>query len=245
MQDWKSKVNYAKDAGYNLVLSSEELDRPDVDMTVFTSALLPQYKIHAVLYYRRFYDWLHSLYNQVTKNHHKNLTYVEWLDEDMFERDYDLYAVEVYTRYMKVPGVFNVSVVNMHEDPHNFNTNARFACGHMDNAPHLCKIAKSIRIEHRNPSVSLDWMLFRKRLSLHHSIKLTDSDGRWEAIKAKFLTMTDIPKICLSNKWQSKLLQVSLEAEMFLTPKAWYSSKEGLESLKSDFKEYGPNSVVF
>ena len=49
--------------------------------------------------------------------------------------------------------------------------------------------------------------------------------------------MTDVPQLCLSPEWKKKLLQTSLEAEIALTPESWYNSKEGLESLKSDYEE--------
>eukprot|EP00551_Chaetoceros_affinis_P000153 CAMPEP_0203638806 /NCGR_PEP_ID=MMETSP0088-20131115/4728_1 /ASSEMBLY_ACC=CAM_ASM_001087 /TAXON_ID=426623 /ORGANISM="Chaetoceros affinis, Strain CCMP159" /LENGTH=161 /DNA_ID=CAMNT_0050493521 /DNA_START=27 /DNA_END=512 /DNA_ORIENTATION=- len=126
----------------------------------------------------------------------------------------------------------------MHEDPGNFNTNARFACDHMDNAPHLCEIAKSSIVRPSNPSQTMDWYLFRNSISIYHSIELSDSDeGKWEKIEVKFYEMTDIPRLCLSPEWKYKLLQISLDSEKTLTPESWYNSQEGLENLKSVFEE--------
>eukprot|EP00551_Chaetoceros_affinis_P016020 CAMPEP_0203702804 /NCGR_PEP_ID=MMETSP0091-20130426/40769_1 /ASSEMBLY_ACC=CAM_ASM_001089 /TAXON_ID=426623 /ORGANISM="Chaetoceros affinis, Strain CCMP159" /LENGTH=161 /DNA_ID=CAMNT_0050577133 /DNA_START=1 /DNA_END=486 /DNA_ORIENTATION=- len=125
----------------------------------------------------------------------------------------------------------------MHEDPDNFNTNVRFACDHMDQAPNLCKAAKSETVEHRNPSVDLDWIIFREKIPSHHPIRLSKSDERWEQIEVKFYEMTDVPRRCLSPEWKNKLLQRSLESEIALTPERWHNGKEGLEHLKSDFEE--------
>jgi len=236
---FESFVDDAAAHGSNILLSSEELDRPNLNITQLTSVLVPhQYKIHVVVYYRRFYDWIHSIHNQVTKGMgSQHLTFVQWLTDEALENYREIYSVSVYNRYKETAGIFNVSVVNMHEDPDNFNTNARFACDHMDNAPHLCRIAKSIPAEHINPSKSLDWQLFRKNIDIYHSIDLSNlKKNTWEKIKVKFYEMTDIPRLCLSPQWKDKLLQKSLESEKTLTPESWYNSKEGLENLKSDFE---------
>jgi len=124
-----------------------------------------------------------------------------------------------------VSGVFNVSVVNMHEDPDNFNANARFVCDHMDNAPHLCEIAKSQSAIYTNQSVDLNRKLFRDQIYLYHSIRLSGSDKRWQQIEAKHNEMTDNiplppPQRCLSPEWKNKLLQISLESEIALTPES-------------------------
>ena len=83
-------VKNAVDNGLNILLSSEELNHPELNMAELTSYLVPEYKIHVVLYYRRFYDWIHSIHNEIVKypNHPKNrghLTFAEWLTQDMSE----------------------------------------------------------------------------------------------------------------------------------------------------------------
>jgi len=237
-------VDDAAAHGSNILLSAEAFDQPNLNITQLTSILVPQqYKIHVVVYYRRFYDWIHSYHNQVTKgkaNREKgkqHATFVRWLTDDMLEEAMQSYSVATYNRFKEAPGIFNVSVVNMHEDPDNFNTNARFACDHMDNAPHLCEIAKSIPAKHTNPSKSLDWKLFRKNIHIYHPIQLSDSDeDKLEQIEAKFDKIIDIPQLCLSPEWRDRLLQISIEFEKTLTPESWYNGKEGLENLKSEFE---------
>ena len=234
-------VNDAERNGSNIVLSNEAFDQPDMNITKLTSFLEPQYKTHVVVYYRRFYDWLHSLYNQIQKTKPRNrprVPFVEWLTNDNLQKHLPKYSLAVYERYKAAPGVYNVSVVNMHEDPDNFNSNERFACHHLDQAPHTCEVAKSLEAYHSNPSVNLDWTIFRAKIPLYHSIDLSKNDERWEKIEAKFVLITDdAPRICLSPEWKSKLLEISLEAEKALTPESWYNGKEGLENLKADFEE--------
>eukprot|EP00551_Chaetoceros_affinis_P014479 CAMPEP_0203696210 /NCGR_PEP_ID=MMETSP0091-20130426/7477_1 /ASSEMBLY_ACC=CAM_ASM_001089 /TAXON_ID=426623 /ORGANISM="Chaetoceros affinis, Strain CCMP159" /LENGTH=398 /DNA_ID=CAMNT_0050567939 /DNA_START=66 /DNA_END=1262 /DNA_ORIENTATION=+ len=241
LEYFQSFVDNTANDRSNIILTSEEFDRPGLNITELTSFLVPhQYKINVVVYYRRFYDWIHSYYNQFNKLKEVKhpITFVEWLrDEEFFEQRLLGYSVAVYNRFKEAPGIFNVSLVNMHEDPENFNTNARFACDHMDNAPHLCAAAKSHIDGQSNPSVNLDWLIFRDKISSYHPIELLDSDERWEQIEVKFNEMTDIPRLCLSTEWKNKLLQTSLESEKALTLESWYNSEEGLENLMIDFEE--------
>jgi len=196
-----------------------------------------------VVYYRRFYDYIFSIHNQISRDGgdfgtSQYLTFVQWLTNDELEIRQRWYSVAVYNRYLEAPGVFKVSVVNMHEELDNFDIITKFACDHLDQAPRLCNKAKSITAAlQQNPSRSLSWKLFRNSVKVYHSIKLSDSDKRWEQIEAKFNEMTDIPRHCLSPELKNKLLQISLDSEIALTPESWHNSEEGLENLKSDFEE--------
>ena len=87
---FQSFVKNVVENGSNILLTSEEFDRPDLNMTELASYVVHGYKIHVVLYYRRFYDWIHSLQNQIAKtpNHPDNrdhLTFVEWLTPERFD----------------------------------------------------------------------------------------------------------------------------------------------------------------
>jgi hypothetical protein len=106
----------------------------------------------------------------------------------------------------------------------------------LDQAPHLCELAKSQEVEQGNASRDLNWRLFQSRVQQHHSIRLSDEDERWHQIQQKYDKMTDIPQICVSSEWRDKLLQMSLESETALTPEWWQNSEEGLDNLKSDFE---------
>eukprot|EP00551_Chaetoceros_affinis_P017597 CAMPEP_0203702578 /NCGR_PEP_ID=MMETSP0091-20130426/39922_1 /ASSEMBLY_ACC=CAM_ASM_001089 /TAXON_ID=426623 /ORGANISM="Chaetoceros affinis, Strain CCMP159" /LENGTH=191 /DNA_ID=CAMNT_0050576801 /DNA_START=154 /DNA_END=729 /DNA_ORIENTATION=+ len=153
------------------------------------------------------------------------------------------YSPAVYQRYKHSTGIYNISVANMHYDAANFDSTEAFLCEHLDQAPRACEVARFNKKDSVNPSASsnwMDWMLFRERFRRHNSIGLiSGEDERWERIEEKFnsLNMTSIPRVCLPDDMKDKLLQLSLEAEMALTPEWWYRSEEGLEGLKFDFEE--------
>eukprot|EP00551_Chaetoceros_affinis_P006974 CAMPEP_0203683710 /NCGR_PEP_ID=MMETSP0090-20130426/47665_1 /ASSEMBLY_ACC=CAM_ASM_001088 /TAXON_ID=426623 /ORGANISM="Chaetoceros affinis, Strain CCMP159" /LENGTH=476 /DNA_ID=CAMNT_0050552865 /DNA_START=1348 /DNA_END=2778 /DNA_ORIENTATION=+ len=240
---FRTFVKDAASTGSNIVLSSEEFDAMDVDVHELTSFFTQHhYKVHIVLYYRRFYDWVISWYNQLTKTGWNNgyIPFEQWCNMATLERYKKEHSIATYKHYMNGAnggGVFNVSVVNMHEDPDHYDSDMRFACDHLDNAPHSCELAKSKVSSHNNGSVDLTWKMFRHKLKNHHSIHLSQSDERWVQIETKFNQMTDFPLLCLPNNVQDRMLAISLEAEITLTPEWWYNSKEGLEHLKADFAE--------
>ena len=237
MEYYQSFVDNAARSDSNILLTSEPFDFDYLNIADLVSPLLPYYNVHIVVYYRRFYDWIHSLYNQWTKSGLIKKTFVEWFTPDIIELWQHRYSVAVYERYKSHDGFYNVPVVNMLEDPANFNTNVRFACDHLDHVPSTCQVAKSTKVSQCNGSVDVNWTLIRSYMSRNTQIDYPGSI--WEQLKRKFNNMyiTDIPKVCLSSGIRDELLRASLEAETILTPKRWYDSNEGLEDLKSDFDE--------
>ena len=76
------------------------------------------------------------------------------------------------------------------------------------------------------------------------NLQLLVEDERWHQIQQKFVNkMIDIPQICVSSEWKDKLLKISLEIEIALTPKWWQNSDEGLKNLKSDFEEKSKSNL--
>eukprot|EP00551_Chaetoceros_affinis_P013628 CAMPEP_0203708912 /NCGR_PEP_ID=MMETSP0091-20130426/60405_1 /ASSEMBLY_ACC=CAM_ASM_001089 /TAXON_ID=426623 /ORGANISM="Chaetoceros affinis, Strain CCMP159" /LENGTH=126 /DNA_ID=CAMNT_0050585739 /DNA_START=8 /DNA_END=384 /DNA_ORIENTATION=- len=109
MDYFQSFVEDAANQGSNILLSTEEFDRAETNITEMTNVLIPQgYKIHAVVYYRRFYDWIHSWYNQITKSrwngwNPNNDPFVQWLTNDRLQEFQSSYSVAVYNRFMEAP----------------------------------------------------------------------------------------------------------------------------------------------
>ncbi len=224
----------------NILISYEGLDNPKVNITKLVSYLEPRYKVHIVVYYRRFYDWIHSLYNELFKRAWKRKdfpSFVEWLPKTWKPLSRSTYSTAVFDRYKNTSGIYNVSIANMHYDAANFDSVRTFLCDHVDNVPHACEAAKSRQTENDNRSSSLDWMLFCDRITKYHSIRLSPDDKRWEEIEEKYKNMLQIPRVCLPDDLKGELLQLSIESEVALTPEWWYNSREGLENLKTDFEE--------
>ncbi len=250
LEYFRSFVSDAARDGSNILLSAEAFDDPYLNITELTNYLVPHYNIHVVIYYRRFYDWIYSFFNQVAKSSNgrrNDISFVEWLSSDRLEQFKHMHAAAVYERY-KAFSNFNVSVVNMHIQSNLYNPNenfdsvSTFFCNYVDHAPNTCALAKSKQVQYSNPSQDLDWNLFRSDVQRYHSIQLSQKDERWKQIEEKFHEMktihdTNIPKICLSPKWKNVLLQLSLEYEIALTPTWWHNSEEGLVDLKSDFQQ--------
>ncbi len=242
-------VDGAARDGANILMSSEALDRI-FNITSFTNYLVPHFRVHVVVYYRRFYDWIYSLYNQFAKQGGRGdtqgqngsgiISFVEWLSLEKIDRYKKYHTAAVYERYSNIAGLYNISVVNMHETA-TFSNLPTFFCDHVDGAPNACEAAKLKDAEnHDNTSTDLEWDIFKSKIPLHHSIRLSSAqknDDKWQKIENKFLRMVNVPRICFPVDIEKKLLEVSLQFEAAVTSNLWQNSKEGLESLKADFKE--------
>ena len=107
-----SFLSDALESKTNVLISSEEFDRPGVNMTVLKS-YLKGFHVHVVIFYRRFYQWVLSFYNQEAKNGVFQQTFVDWLQTDgNLETLQLLHTAKVYERF-KV--FFDVSILNIHD----------------------------------------------------------------------------------------------------------------------------------
>jgi len=242
LDEFRSTVHNAASHGSNILLSSEAFDFENLNTTEMTSFLRPyNYNIHVVVFYRRFYDWVYSIYNQQSKVRAKAgqsfKTFPLWLDKKM-EVARSKYTAALRDRFKDVPGVFKVSVVNMHQGATKSNSAASFFCEHVDGAEHACDEARSIEMEKYNLSEDLDWLSLRAKIPSYHSINLlSPDDNRWELVEQKYHNMDNPPRLCLSDEGKNNLLTYSVQSEMALTPDSWHLNAEGLTNLMSDFTQ--------
>ena len=223
--------------GSNIIMSSEEFDHVTLNVTELLSYFVPFFQVHIVMHYRRFHDWLFSFFNQEAKNghirgkNHERIAFQEWLSHDSIESFQQIYTLSVYERFKPFEGL-NISIINMHDG--NKTVEETFFCNHVNQATHTCNKAKLSKTLNQNPSVDLDYLIFRDKIRFHHSIRLSRTDKRNKQIEEKFRSMKDVPLLCPSSDMKETLLNLILKFEMALTPESWYNSKEGLQSLRED-----------
>lgn len=226
----------------NIIVSSEELDMPQIDIVNLKETLTSKYgfQVHIVIVYRRLYDWLHSHHNENAKyNKNFNLPFVQWLSEDMMIEDMSLHAGKVHERYSSIPE-FNVSIINMHDIKKNKTQLSTFFCDHVNDASAACVESSQVVSEKQvNPSQDLD-MEFIVRAVVQRYPKLDiKSEPISNGIQQQYENMVrddTIPTMCLPKSISQKLLDLSIEIEMSLTPKEYHNSERGVKALKSDFE---------
>lgn len=70
MTNLQNQIRKARSQKKNIVVSSESLDRTDKQDPDKMRQILPEYEIHVVVTYRRFYDWIVSLAGQIYRMNH-------------------------------------------------------------------------------------------------------------------------------------------------------------------------------
>jgi len=242
---FRAVLDGALDNGQNIIMSSEEFDRLSFDVAAFRSYLVPGFRVHIVIYYRRFYDFIISFYNQMLshRNIHgdrfQTISFEEWVvnsDNDVIEQVSQMHTYGVYKRFAEYED-FNISILNLHNSSNDQSTLENFFCNHVDNAVNTCEHAKSIgNTMNENGSTDLFFKIFFDSIPDHLPVKPRELIPHWEAIKSKFEGMEEHPLLCPSDETKQRLLELSIQFEKKMTPESWYNSDDGIKTLVEDFE---------
>eukprot|EP00551_Chaetoceros_affinis_P000803 CAMPEP_0203661638 /NCGR_PEP_ID=MMETSP0088-20131115/59716_1 /ASSEMBLY_ACC=CAM_ASM_001087 /TAXON_ID=426623 /ORGANISM="Chaetoceros affinis, Strain CCMP159" /LENGTH=469 /DNA_ID=CAMNT_0050524325 /DNA_START=100 /DNA_END=1509 /DNA_ORIENTATION=+ len=198
---FRAVLDGALDNGQNIIMSSEEFDRLSFDVAAFRSYLVPGFRVHIVISYRRFYDFIISFYNQMLshRNIHgdrfQTISFEEWVvnsDNDVIEEVSQMHTYGVYKRFAEYED-FNISILNLHNSSNDQSTLENFFCNHVDNAVNTCEHAKSIgNTMNENGSTDLFFKIFFDSIPDHLPVKPRELIAHWEVIKSKFEGMEEI-----------------------------------------------------
>jgi len=154
-----SKINH--NLPNNIVMSSEEFDNYKTDIGWLKKELEPRFKVRIVLYYRCFYQWLVSRYNEISKrrlNGGRDVpSIVEWLSQKTLNENARSHTYEVYKRYSDYFPAKALTVLNF--DDHSVSLEESFFCRALPEATHTCQMTK-IKNNRKvvNARVNLDWL---------------------------------------------------------------------------------------
>lgn len=175
MMNWLEQfVAHSSKAGSNIIMSSEEFDRPTINVTKIAEYFVP-YQVHIVVAYRRFFDITKSWYSQENKwgfirgSNGKRIiiSYVNWLSNDKIDELKKIFSFDVYHRFKQVPS-FNVSIMNSYQNPER-STQELFFCDHVPGANHTCAMAMSNK----------------KSMVLTSNLSVEDDIMAWEAFASQ------------------------------------------------------------
>jgi len=235
----------------NIFITSEVFDR--LESTGIK--LLSQYLSHwddttIIVYYRRYYDWLGSLFNEGAKK--RSLKQVEKWEQNVVDfitnntsHVPDMYTFPLVQRLEKE--FDNVVLMNMHDKSKDF------FCDAMPYAHHTCKAIRESADKEKVLNSSVDFIYqdlaygaFKKGLV---AIK-TDSKMNEVAKAVKLfqerklgLRSSDFIMTCPSSETKKILLEKSLEFEKSLFPE-WFSSPLGEAKLRSDFEKKARSPIL-
>ena len=232
-------VTECKDQGYNIVLSSEAFTRqPD---TRRIGHLLDGFEVHVVIFYRRLYEYLPSVFNQVNK--HVSVTGQESVRDffrlDRLPQNMILYTHNVYRIY-RDSHLGTPSIVNMHDGSQ--NPLEDFVCNHMDDrAGNTCAVLRSdskIATTVLNPRRSLqEGVVVRAAVAAGH-LKNWDTLSKKQQSQVlrrvgRYLNarQNDVPMACVDDAVAQKILDLSIQYERELVP-LWHDEN----ALRRDFE---------
>ena len=237
----------------NILISSEEFDRPQMDIATLKNMFEPRFKVRIVIYYRRFYDWVVSYHNQLTKSTKISVPpFVEWLTIDQMDQVSQQHALQVYKRYSSYfPSESAVEVIIIERlMSNNISLEESFFCEGVPNTKRVCnQIRRNPIMKVKNTSVLLGKSelmdAIRKR---YPNITETNTnlksiiDERWNHLllnEEKYVNNNNddskmtgddsnaveiIPWVCLPQVIQDKLLYMSQRFEEEINNITLYTS---------------------
>ena len=238
--------------GHHVLLSSEEFDKPEVNTRKFRRALQqswnPPPTTYAIVYYRRFYDFFLSVYNQSHKHKVDPFeSFVTWTTNSRIDEMLQMYTMATKERFEK-GGFDHVEVVPMNDlDGIYKDVNTRFFCEYVPGANRTCQWLKS----HPAPSANsgtqnLEYnRLYYFARAQGFPLKQQRDEQVIAKIKNKLDTMgtgyRDSVSVCLSSSIQQRLLDLSLSfEEKFACARPGVNVRDlnctvGVQNLKLDF----------
>lgn len=236
--------------GKNMLVSSETMDRLD-DYNLLTAYLKGAFdEVQIVLFYRRYFEWIVSMHNQVNKGAlSREVSIVDYVEKNLLEKEileHDDAVRDIYTLVNELRKHFeNIDVVNMYNGKDN---NEEFFCDVLPNANRTCTIVKKENKHPRsNPSVNLIYSTLAYKAMKKGMVQIKDMKQMKNISSAiekhhNGLTAYDFPLTCPSPDALNRLLNKSLMMEKSLLPE-FFESPQGEQSLRASFEKYSKTKL--
>jgi len=252
------------------VLSCEEFAQPSVNISRLKNALEPKYKVTIIVVYRRYFEWMASLYSELHKKPLKNKIYlqslqafeencpsfVQWIRPiltslnrtgkgDLHSASTTLLPSTVAARYQEY---FNdVRILNMHEDE---PVVVRFFCNMLyTKSDTVCqKVKKSNSVVknvlfNTSPTDLGDGVRLRSAAKAKGIIRKLDMIGV-KQVQSFIAQNKGLPRNCLRTEEVDFLWQFSLKQEKKMAP-TWFARSGGGEpNLKAAFEMFQEKGVL-
>jgi len=244
--------------GHNIFISSEYFALREIYLEDLANYLTPWEEVKIVIYYRRFYDWLRSGYEQLAKfdkrklEHYTSKTdarlivpYIKKrVEEGLNVHGYTLSTMETFQKNFD-----DVTIVNFHDKSKDLTES--FYCDVLSNAKNTCKkVSKKDEVQSNLSSYTdryLDITLAANNKGLISIQSKNDIDVAEQSIK-NFqeedlnLSYYDFPLKCPTPETMNILLKMSLEMEQNMFPE-FFASSLGEAALRDDLEEQSKSKL--
>ena len=216
-------------------------------------------EIIIVVYYRRFYDWLASLYNQIYKRTGKGNNVLTASAKRENESINDFLALNIREPSSTKPTFTYFLVERLQEHFHknqilvmNFNDKSMggvdesFYCHAMPNAPNTCNAIRrkggTIFNAGQNTFDYEDLLYVANKTGLVHIKNRKDFEKKWKQVQryqenVLNKTSSNFKRLCPSADVLNKLWEFTLTAERSLFPDKFFKDENYIVDMKSEFDE--------
>lgn len=243
----------------NLFLSAERFDNISSEgLGTLSMYILPHWdKVTPVIYYRRFYSWIVSIYSQIIIKNRKlsreitilwESSIISFLQDFFDNPNNNTFGGDISARYTlslveRVEQYFDgVVVVNFHNDTFHGPDESLF-CDAISDTPHMCEaIRADEKEEHANKSPDHNYQDLVYAAMKAGLIKKMANDEIIESAKMVVLPhhnnviKRELEMICPSSELLEKVWKLSLKAEKKFFP-------DGVGSLREDFEKAATTSL--
>jgi len=245
--------------GKNLLISSESFSFPKLNVLVLADYLKP-WDVTIVVYHRRYYDYLYSMYNQMNtiKHYGDNIMKMQRDTKSLYDTFSDSKWRANYenTHTYKEVSRFNehfdnIKVMNYHDKEKDLLEG--FYCDAMPDANNVCQIIKAkgpqmdVLKQNKSSSLTYNSIIFAAYREKVIDIQTNDEAAlalqRVQDYQEKTLGLTgdDFVKKCLPQEVLDEILETSLKYEKELLPD-FYASPSGEAALRLDFEKKSQNA---
>eukprot|EP01082_Thalassiosira_pseudonana_P012313 g11053.t1 g11053 contig48:41235-42609(-) len=230
----------------NLFVSAETLSKIDIEgVNLLSSYLAHWQEVTIVIYYRRFFDWFISVYNQISKSR-KITDTVKWNTSiiDFAESHVGIYNANSsqYTPFVvdRLKTKFDNIVVANYHDKSEGELDESFFCNIMPNATHTCNAIRS-QTKHVkfNAKENIDYSDLAYGAKQAGLVEInSDQDMRRFAKKIedhheKALNGAPFRRECLPSHVLEEIWNITLTSEMWMLPS---STDTALAEMRADFE---------
>jgi hypothetical protein len=230
----------------NLFVSAETLSKIDIEgVNLLSSYLAHWQEVTIVIYYRRFFDWFISVYNEISKSR-KITDTVKWNTSiiDFATSHVGIYNANSshYTPFVvdRLKTKFDNIVVANYHDKSEGELDESFFCNIMPNATHTCNAIRS-QTKHVkfNAKENLDYSDLAYGAKQAGLVEInSDQDMRRFAKKIedhheKAFNGAPFRRECLPSHVLEEIWNITLASEMWMLPS---STDTALAEMRADFE---------
>ncbi|KAL7472209.1 hypothetical protein ACHAXS_012527 [Conticribra weissflogii] len=236
--------------GRNIFITAETLDKMDPEgMEMFKSYLSHWSDVTIMIFYRRYYDWLPSVFNEIHKG--RKLANRELWEESIVdfvfqnsESYHILYTASLYNRLLQKFERDSIILLDYHDKKTKGPDETLFC--NMPNAVHMCNATRFTNMSPSNPSANLDYFDLAYGAKKEGLMSIPDDGKMKEVVKSiesyheSNLNGRKFERICPSSSILQKIWNMTLTAESNFNQN---NNPQNYHELRLDFDRAAMNKL--